>query len=193
MLRYAISDRLQFPGDRAAQLRSVVQQAVLLAYEGVDYFQIREKDLSPDDLLALTTNIRNAVAQTGMSMRLVLNASRALAERAGVGWHRTANTQEKGLAVSASCHTLEQITVERERSSLLLFAPVFGKMVAGFEVQAGQGLAALKQAVEHAGSTPVLALGGVTAQNAAACVAAGAAGIASIRMFVRPQPLATTV
>jgi thiamine-phosphate pyrophosphorylase len=58
----------------------------------------------------------------------------------------------------------------------------------------GAGLEALRQActgegppcnVEGIGASrlPVLALGGVTLQNALACIAAGAAGIAAIRLF----------
>ncbi|HKR27889.1 MAG TPA: thiamine phosphate synthase, partial [Acidobacteriaceae bacterium] len=68
-------------------------------------------------------------------------------------------------------------------ASLLLFSPVFEK-VTEQSVANGQGLAALRAAVEVAAPAPVIALGGVTEKNAAACVENGAAGIAAIRLFI---------
>ena len=47
----------------------------------------------------------------------------------------------------------------------------------------GQGLEQLHAACIAAAPVPVYALGGVTLENAAACIAAGAAGIAGIRLF----------
>ena len=82
-------------------------------------------------------------------------------------------------------HTPDEIEKQRTSTSLLLFAPVFGKTVAGETVQPGAGLQYVRDAVEHAANTPVLALGGVTLQNAQLCMDAGAAGIAGIRLFLR--------
>ena len=66
---------------------------------------------------------------------------------------------------------------------LILFGPVFEKSVAGHRVHQGQGLELLNRASLQAGPVPLLALGGVTNANTAACLAAGAAGIAAIRLF----------
>ena len=66
----------------------------------------------------------------------------------------------------------------------MVFAPVFEK---GGE--RGVGLEALRAAcraspdASPAVTLPVLALGGVTLDNAQACLEAGAAGIAGIRLF----------
>ena len=48
----------------------------------------------------------------------------------------------------------------------------------------GQGLVALRAAVDLANPVPILALGGVTEKNAPACLQAGAVGIAAIRLFI---------
>jgi thiamine-phosphate pyrophosphorylase len=64
-----------------------------------------------------------------------------------------------------------------------LFGPVFEKRVEGIVVVAGVGLERLREACAAAGGIPVLALGGVTWESAERCVAAGAAGVAGIRLF----------
>ena len=74
MLRYAITDRARYPGDEAAREEALLQQAARLAEEGVDYVQLREKDLAPAALAALTrrilTSLRaNAHAREGSSTR----------------------------------------------------------------------------------------------------------------------------
>ena len=75
-------------------------------------------------------------------------------------------------------------TIEAGRyADLLLFSPIFEKVDAKSVIQ-GVGLSALSQAVATAKAVPVLALGGVTAQNARHCLAAGAAGVAAIRLFM---------
>jgi len=50
----------------------------------------------------------------------------------------------------------------------------------------GTGLVVLEQACRAAAPVPVFALGGVTAENAADCLRAGAAGIAAIRLVHEP-------
>jgi thiamine-phosphate pyrophosphorylase len=65
----------------------------------------------------------------------------------------------------------------------ILFGPIFEKRVAGELLHEGIGLERLGEACRCAEEIPVLALGGVTPANAGACIAAGAAGVAGIRMF----------
>jgi thiamine-phosphate pyrophosphorylase len=69
------------------------------------------------------------------------------------------------------------------RVDAILFAPVFGKSVAGEIVSDGQGLDKLRAACLKAAPVPVYALGGLTLANADACIEAGASGIAGIRLF----------
>jgi thiamine-phosphate pyrophosphorylase len=84
--------------------------------------------------------------------------------------------------VSAACHSADEIR-QASTASLLLFSPVFEKVTEPQRAK-GQGLGALRTAADLAKPTPVLALGGVTEKNAAACVQAGAAGVAAIRLFL---------
>jgi thiamine-phosphate pyrophosphorylase len=68
---------------------------------------------------------------------------------------------------------------EANGSTFVVFAPVFEKEGAPTSLPAG--LAYLREACKA--SIPVLALGGVTLENAKQCLEAGAAGIAAIRLF----------
>jgi thiamine-phosphate pyrophosphorylase len=70
---------------------------------------------------------------------------------------------------------------ERDGADYVFFGPVFATpSKAAFGPP--QGVEKLTAACRHAG-IPVFAIGGITEQNAAACLAAGAAGVAAIRLF----------
>ena len=92
-------------------------------------------------------------------------------------------------STSLSCHTLADIDRAHALApDLILFGPIFEKRVPATPqqaefVQPGIGLAALEAAVRAARGIPVLALGGITDRNTHACLEAGAAGIAAIRLF----------
>jgi thiamine-phosphate pyrophosphorylase len=64
-------------------------------------------------------------------------------------------------------------------ATFAVFAPIFEKKDAPGTQPAG--LAPLRVACQA--NIPVLALGGITLQNAHSCLKAGAAGIAAIRVF----------
>ena len=52
-LLYYITDRSQFPGDEASRRRRLLEKIAEAARCGVDYIQLREKDLSARDLEVL--------------------------------------------------------------------------------------------------------------------------------------------
>lgn len=93
--------------------------------------------------------------------------------------------------IAVSCHTVQEVALaESHGADFAVFAPVFEKSGGP-----GSGLEVLRQACARAvapnekveagvvHSMPVLALGGVTLDNARACMEAGAAGVAGIRLF----------
>jgi len=204
-ISYAITDRRQYGTGWLEQRCGLVAQAKLLAADGVDYLQLREKDLSVQDLIGLAREILSAVRSSGSGTRLLVNARLDVAIAAGAdGVHlpsgedqltpaqvrRLFAAEECGRPiVSVSCHTLLDVgrvsgrMGEDNRADLILFGPVFEKVVDGRLVVPGVGLDALRAACDLAGETPVLALGGITAANRATTIAVGAAGIAAIRLF----------
>jgi thiamine-phosphate pyrophosphorylase len=79
-----------------------------------------------------------------------------------------------------SCHSpAEVIQAATQAAIFAVFAPIFEKK--GIPGTQPAGLSALRQAC--AANIPVVALGGITLANAHSCLAAGAAGIAAIRLF----------
>ncbi len=219
--RYAITDRTLFPGpsdaprvphpsqphregwdgqlseQHSAQLSALLHQAALWAADGIDYIQLREKDLPPATLAALTRRILEVLRNT--ETKLLINSRPDIAiATAAHGVHLTASPGQLTPAqvrklyaaatlpppiLSISCHTLAEVEQARQHVDLILFAPIFHKSVAGEIVSSGQGLEALHAASLAAVPTPVYALGGVTPENAPACLEAGAAGVAGIRLF----------
>ncbi len=82
--------------------------------------------------------------------------------------------------IGVSCHSPEEVgRAESGGADFAVFGPVFEKQ--GMPDLPPAGLEALHRACQY--KMPVLALGGVTLENARACLEAGAAGIAGIRLF----------
>ena len=95
-------------------------------------------------------------------------------------WRRS--TGRLDFLVGVSCHSLESArAAERGGADYIFFGPVFATpSKAAFG--APQGTERLREVCASVG-IPVLAIGGVNAENARECIAAGAAGIAAIRLF----------
>ena len=167
------------------------------ARAGVDLIQLREKDLSIRELEALFRAAVQAVQENSRepATRLLINSRSDIAIACnGDGVHlRSEDTSppevrkiwiEAGNSlrpvVIVSCHTMAEVAVAASNGAdFAVFAPVFEKKDS--PETKGAGLDQLREACRQ--KIPVLALGGVTLENAVACVDAGAAGIAAIRLF----------
>jgi thiamine-phosphate pyrophosphorylase len=206
-LLYYITDRSQFPGDERTRRRVLLATVAEAVRARVDYIQLREKDLSARELEMLARDALSAVRNSTplrtenreLRTRLLINSRTDVALAAGadgvhlraedvaphdvrhvleVSTHRSLTTDH--FLVAASCHTVADVfRAECEKADFAVFAPVFGKR--GVAGTPPAGLAALQEACRA--KIRVLALGGVTIDNAASCLEAGAAGVAGIRLF----------
>lgn len=200
MLRYAITSRALYPEDEREKQAVLLRQTSRWAADGIDFIQLREKDLAAAEIAALAREILQAIARMTSSTKLLINSRPDIAIATGAqGVHLTSDRDELTLAqvrrlyasvnlpspvVTISCHTLDDVQRAREdRADAILFAPVFEKSLSGGEILQGKGLERLHAACIAAAPVPVYALGGVTLENAPACMAAGATGIAGIRLF----------
>ena len=195
MLRYAITG-----SDVGESHAAMISRARSWAEEGVEYVQLREKQMAAREMVRLAERMVNVFAEHGGRTKLLVNGRADVAVAAGAdGVHLTSRLGELTTEqvrrvfaaagrcepiVSASCHTLDDVArVVAEGVGLILFGPVFEKRVESEVVVAGMGLGALRTACLIAGAVPVLALGGVTSENSSACLGVGAAGVGGIRLF----------
>ena len=196
-----MTDRRALGADAGDALLDVIRRCVAA---GVNWVQIREKDLSARDLLEL---VRAAVGIAGSSASILVNDRLDVALAAGAAgvhlgnesvpvsevarWCKSGHAPREFL-IGRSVHQLaEAVDAERAGADYALFGPLFAtpsKLAYG----PPQGISRLTE-VCRAVRIPVLAIGGVTEENAADCLRAGAAGIAAIRLFQQAADLASSV
>jgi len=206
-LLYYIADRRAFPGDESSRRRRLLEKMREAVRAGVDYIQLREKDLSIRELellareavgviressqlrtenrelrTALLINSRTDVALAVQADGVHLRSDdispldvRAAWKRSGAATARQNSPQ--GLVIGFSCHSPAEVArAAASEATFAVFAPVFEKKDAR-----PTGLNLLKEAC--LANISVLALGGITLANAHSCLAAGADGIAAVRLF----------
>jgi thiamine-phosphate pyrophosphorylase len=217
-LLYYITDRTAFPGDELTRRIRLLDKIAEAASHGVDYIQLREKDLPTRELESLAReavqiirkrsdgnrrpktvlliNSRTDVALASGADGVHLRGDDVSPEEVRAAWHRVCGSgtpareiSPRDPVIAVSCHSPEEaVQAAASKATFAVFGPVFEKKDAPGKDPAG--LDALGQACRA--KIPVLALGGMTLQNAESCLRAGAAGIAAIRLF-QENDIATVV
>src|SRR5579864_1233785 len=203
-----VTDRKALVGDKTVSaLLDTIRAA---AAAGVDWVQIREKDLPARELFAL---VKEAVAFASVrpdsirprSIKVIVNDRLDVALAAGaagvhlghasapvrevVRWCRAGNAPADFL-VGVSCHSLEGAQeAESAGATYTYFGPIY-ETPSKIPFGKPHGVEELAQ-VASTVTIPVIAIGGVNASNAAECLRTKAAGIAAIRMFQNSPDLAT--
>lgn len=185
--------------------RGPLAEAVAAAVAGgVDWVQIREKDLSGTALLALCEEIAAAARRVRADVRVLVNRHCDVALAAALdGVHLGFDAVPPSLArrllgagglVGASTHAAGELDAEaRAALCYAQLAPIFTPL----SKPAGRpplGPGALRAA--SASGLPILAQGGIDAGNAADCIRAGAAGVAvtgAILLAAAPEAAASSL
>jgi thiamine-phosphate pyrophosphorylase len=189
-----VTDRKALSTAAGEQNRLLLEKMESAARAGVDWIQVREKDLSGRELAAL---VEEALRGIPSVCRILVNDRLDAAFVVGAGGvhlgessvpvaeaQRIVRDKVPGrdFLVGVSVHSADAAqAAETSGVDYVIFGPVFetpSKTAFGQP----QGLDRLARVCESV-SIPVLAIGGITAQTARDCVVAGASGIAAIRLF----------
>lgn len=182
--------------DRKTSDVPLLQQIQRVIGAGVDFLQIREKDLPARELFQLASRARTMAR--GQTTKVLINDRLDIALAADLhGVHlaqaslsadaiRT-RVSKKNFLIGVSTHNALEVAEALQRGAdYLIFGPVFAtpsKQRFGPPVT----LSALRTTVQNS-KRPVFALGGIHQHNFRDCLAQGAAGIAGIRLFQQPDP-----
>ena len=208
MLLYYISDRTQFAGGERSQREALLSKIGEAAASGIDYIQLRERDLTSRDLEKLVAEAMKRVRDSGDKTKLLVNSRIDIALASGADgvhlrsddipasearaiWAKSSGRTD--CTIAQSCHSLDEVLyAESHGADFVVFGPVFGKLGSD---RPATGVEAITPIVKRGGPAdmkveagqslrmPVMALGGITVENACTCARAGAAGVAAIRMF----------
>ena len=183
------------------EYQKILEQVSAAVTVGIDLIQIREKRMTARILFALTELA--AKLTRGSGTKLLVNDRMDVAASAGAdGVHLTTQSIDaqtirrtfgEKFLVGVSTHSLPEARhAGDDGADFAVFGPVFptaSKEKYGPPV----GVAEMERVAGELRPFPVLALGGITSDNAAECLRAGASGIAGISLFDDPLRLQEVV
>ncbi len=194
VLLYYITDRKAFATDESSRREALLRRIADAARAGIDYIQLREKDLESTELELLARELLRRIRDNSSKTKLLINTHVEIALAIGAdGVHLPAGSSPPGAiraawlyqvrrdpVIGVSAHSVNDVLdAERGGATFAVLAPIFEKARTGSKPI---GIDTLREACA-ASQVPVLALGGVRPGNVRACLEAGAAGIAGIRLF----------
>lgn len=182
----------------AERLLSLVRAAVRAR---ISFIQLREKNLPARALYELTARAAAITAHT--ATKFLVNDRADIARAAGAdGVHLTTRSLKAEVVrrtfgqeflIGVSTHTLAEAREARDGGAdFAVFGPVF-ETPSKNSYGAPVGLEALRAAAEALKPFPLIALGGITLENAASAIKAGARGVAAIRALSDSEKLEATV
>jgi thiamine-phosphate pyrophosphorylase len=189
-----VTDRRSLTGVSDLAIKLQLQKIEQATKAGVDWIQLREKDLPARELASL---VEEAILCAENGAAVLVNDRLDVACATGAsGVHlgeQSLPANEARRLVSKRCardnfimgvsaHSLEgAMQVEQAGTDYVIFGPVY-ETPSKARFGRPQGVPRLREACKRL-TIPVLAIGGITLENAGDCFAAGAAGIAAIRLF----------
>jgi len=191
-----VTDRRRLvPGEGSAGVDRLVEFTRAAAHAGVDLIQLRERDLSSREQQTLATRCLEGARGTGCRILVNDRVDVSIAAEAD-GVHLRGDSVEgevvRALAgdhflIGRSVHGAVEAADVAASGALdyLVFGTVF-RTESKPKGATRSGLEELSRAAE-AVSLPLLAIGGVTIENAGSVIKAGAAGIAAIGLFIPPS------
>ena len=173
------------------QFLSILRLVEAAVAANVPLLQIREKALHARVLFELV--VRAVEIVRGSETRLLVNDRSDIARAGGAdGVHLTGHSLPADVVrrifgpdflIGVSTHSVEEARMARiGGADFVVFGPVFeteSKRAFG----PPQGLERLREVCSELGGFPVIAIGGITLENAKDCLRAGASGIAGISLF----------
>jgi len=163
------------PADK--EFQEILHQVAAAVAAGIQLIQLREKNLTARVLFELTERVMEIVR--GTSTRVLVNDRADIAAGAGAD------------GVHLTLQSLEADVVRKTFGPNCLIG-VFGPL---FPTQSKKeygpplGIGKLSEVAHELAPIPVLAIGGVSNDNAGQCLRAGASGVAAITLFSEPETL----
>lgn len=174
--------------DFEAFSQRIVETAIRASHSGVSIIQIREKNLSARLLFELTSDVVDATRES--ATRVLVNDRADIAFACGAqGVHLTSNSLPakvirenfpREFIIGVSTHSIDEVAIAAQSGAdFAVYGPVFTTP----SKADAKGIEALREVCTSAAPFPVLAIGGVDAENVDEILRAGAGGIAAIRAF----------
>lgn len=163
---------------------------------GASIIQLRDKEASPRELLSEAFALAQLCRQYGATFIVNDRLDLALASGAD-GVHlgqddlpaKAARRLLQGKLLGISTHSLEQaVKAEEDGADYIGVGPIFPTATkeTGYRPLGLEGLRRIREAVK----VPILAIGGISFENAPSVIAAGADGVAVISAVVGAQDIA---
>ncbi len=166
----------------------------IAAQNNTSLIQIREKKLPARLIFEFASEAAEITRNTGTKLLVNDRADIALAANAD-GVHLTARSLSaetirrafpKNFLIGVSTHTIEEAeNAKKQAADFVTFSPIFSTPNKG----ESKGIANLRQICERLNPFPVIALGGIDADNFSEVLDTGASGFAAIRFLNEAENL----